>query len=143
MKNVKQETKNGCVIACLATVTENTFDHVHNLTKIDTNEKGVGMQEKLRLLGVLGHSWVHIFPPVLMFDRIYIATVPSLNMQGQNHSVVFDMYADEYVLDPNQGRKNKLVYGSKDDLENGIIGIKGFGDLIEVTGAFSTDGDME
>lgn len=50
-------------------------------------------------------------------DHVYMVSVPSINITGGSHMMVFHMTTDDrwITYDPNDGRKGSLVYGSFGD----------------------------
>ena len=53
---------------------------------------------------------------MIMWDKVYLMTVPSLNLKGINHYIVGDSRGDLFkVYDPNKGKDGKFYYCNEDD----------------------------
>lgn len=107
IKLVTQKRDNDCVLACLAMVSGKNLDEIHQLCldfKGDISYSGITLLETLYLLTKLQINYILYAHPIIVSDRLYMLTVPSLNMQGGNHCII--VYSDEFlnftVLDPAQ-----------------------------------------
>ena len=61
-------------------------------------------------LGVLPRKHLDIS---LYRDKIYMVTVPSLNIEGGTHCIIVTTFkGKEVVFDPQKGRKNKKFYSN-------------------------------
>ena len=108
---VTQPTAESCVHACLAMV---SGVDVQDIIKDLGDDNGLTDDELLAWLvrrhilpleiGAARH--VHPFP----VQGIYLATVPSLNLQGRGHQIVIEANGDYVVYDPNNGYKGREFY---------------------------------
>lgn len=109
----QQLTKSSCVPACIAMITG-----VDQQLIIDEmakhNDSCAGMHAECRQwvrMGYLPHA-VPMNDLVYGRGKVMLATVPSLNIPGGNHRVIFD-WQDEsgiVVYDPNDGYPGREVY---------------------------------
>lgn len=107
---VQQPNGEACVVACCAMVSGRTFDEVRAMAGKDA----LGSDDEDRLLVRLGILPRHPQSQTLQPDRIYLATVPSLNKRATNHRIVIDTRDGCDVYDPNAGRDGVDVYTMRD-----------------------------
>lgn len=84
--------------------------------------------EILRELGVWSIRYASVWLP---WNRVFMVSVPSLNIPGLNHAIVLVTRSETMdIYDPNAGREGALVYGVDCD-------VKSYSDVLEV---FPKDG---
>lgn len=119
-KNVTQG-KNDCVLACMATILNRSLDEIHEVYprfKKD-NLPGLTLFDTYELLNRLGVEYISYMNTMLVWGRIYIVTVPSLNYTGGNHCIVIDCRRRDNTLifDPAEGLIGKRWY-TKENLKS-------------------------
>lgn len=74
----------------------------------------LSFREALNRMGIPFRSFDSADRNSLGDEGVFLASVPSLNIQGGMHQVVIEMLDDAYwrVYDPNQGRDDRLYYTS-------------------------------
>jgi hypothetical protein len=111
IKHVKQPTNTSCVSACIAMLTscdvKIIIEEFHELY----SRAEIRPDEFLARHGIVAEP-VSILDNQLQFDKIYLVSVPSLNVQAVTHQIIIDLRDDENVMlfDPNQGKKSKKYY---------------------------------
>lgn len=126
MKLIQQNNKSACVAACMAMIchevgapfTQEQIQYEFKLLKAGTDllsEMSVWSR-----LGFFATRHDHLKP-----ELILSATVPSLNIVGGNHRVIFDLREYHKILDPNTGLKGVKFYESFDQL-------RGWSELLHV-----------
>lgn len=106
MKLVTQEDDDGCVHACIAMVTGQSYKDVR---AVDRHE--LSMFRVISILSYFGYIGEPQTYPVLPLTSATVAlvTVPSLNIPGGNHQVVW-VADDLKVFDPNEMRAGRKWY---------------------------------
>ena len=112
MQLVKQKTNQDCVYACIAMVCEVELSQVMRVAR---GNYPLGQEEEFELIAHFGY-----LPTLITFEHLgsnctYLATVPSLNLIGDNHIIVITTIKNGLikVFDPNKGREGKKYYDSK------------------------------
>lgn len=125
----KQETHTTCGIACLAmcfNISQKEIVTLAESIKINV-PKGIspnGLEYLINLLcddGKSGHGYIRQVNEWLMFERLYIVSVPSLNLSGSSHWIVIymgeapesgrgDDFNNVRIYDPQEGIEGKLYY---------------------------------
>ena len=122
MKIINQRTSNDCVVCCVAMVAGVSYDEAKKA--FNDNAPYSFMQEGIALVR-LGLFSDHRDPYIMRSGRLYLVTVPSLNLPGVNHRIVIDA-GDKYeVYDPNNGVPGKKFYKDIKDVD-------GFSELVVV-----------
>ncbi len=127
INHVRQEDSHGCVIACIAMVAGKTYAEVRRCfpTYGDNPTSGIQADKRDIVLvrnGIwpIRHTDLNLYP-----DKLYIVSVPSLNIEGGMHSVVVDCTGDAMeLLDPQMGNDGKQWYTNDR--------MRSFGDVLEV-----------
>lgn len=101
--HIVQQRENGCVLACIAMLTNISLDAVYEVYP-EFNGNGVSTEDTLLILKRLGYDPVQYVQPKCFPKRSYIVTAPSLNKPGHNHAVVI---SNLHVYDPNNGTGKK------------------------------------
>ena len=98
IKLKKQESDDGCGIACVAMVADMTVKHAVETIKMTT----LSEQEMDKSLTELDISFVKYDYPNLYAKATYIAITPSLNEAGMNHWIVIQTDSENKltVFDP-------------------------------------------
>lgn len=124
MKFVMQPTPDTCTSACLAMLTgadvQTVIEEFHADWKSTENKINPSTYLSKRLVG---HNVLNDpFNNLLEWDKVYLLTVPSLNIDGGLHHIVIDLRNDfEVVLDPNRGRDSRRYYiGWSDEPRNNL-----------------------
>ncbi len=113
MKFVMQPTPDTCTSACLAMLTgvsvETVIEEFHDVWKNAENKINPSTYLSKRLVS---HNVLNDpFNNLLEWDKVYLLTVPSLNIDGGLHHIIIDLRNDlEVVLDPNRGREGRRYY---------------------------------
>lgn len=106
-----------CPVSCVATcfamiagVPVGVFMGLHD----EYRAARLSLRQALDRLGIPFRSYDSANRNSLGDEGIFLASVPSLNIQGGMHQVVIEMLedADWRVYDPNQGRDDRLYYTS-------------------------------
>lgn len=124
--NLVQQGDNDCALACLAMLSNKTLEEIHSLYP-KFNGVGTTTEEILYLLQLLELDYVLYANPKLVYGRLYLVTVPSLNKANSSHAIIVDLRDWEYsedgsdtiigctIYDPNQDNsKGKQWYSYKD-----------------------------
>jgi len=105
-----------CTMACIAMVGRTTLSAVH---KAFPEFDGIGCNTKdtVNILDRLNIPHILYASDRLFFGRLYILTVPSLNILGGNHDIVVINHSDgsTIILDPNNGKDTKMYYSHLDE----------------------------
>ena len=114
IKHVQQEKNNDCVLACVAMITGERLEDMYKKYKIDLP---LSTDDMIKILTLNGFVCEKQLNSKVHTDNVYIVTVPSINIERLNHSVVFDIQ-DKFILhDPNKGRDGRKVYKSPNDTD--------------------------
>lgn len=106
-----------CPVSCVATcfamiagVPVGVFMGLHE----EYRASRLSLRQALDRLGIPFRSYDSANRNSLGDEGVFLASVPSLNIQGGMHQVVIEMLddADWRVYDPNQGRDDRLYYTS-------------------------------
>lgn len=108
---VTQPTAKSCVHACLAMVSGvDVLDVIKDLGDNDglTDEEMLAwlVRRHIMPLEIGAARHLHSFP----LQGLYLATVPSLNLQGRGHQIVIELNRDYVVHDPNNGYEGREFY---------------------------------
>jgi hypothetical protein len=116
MKEIKhqmQPTPDTCTSACLAMILDVPVANVVEFFHKDWTD---GKTDPAHfLVRNLAKIQIHREPynNTLLFGKVYLLTVPSVNITGRNHHIIVDMRhgeGKEIVYDPNQGRMDCSYY---------------------------------
>lgn len=115
LKHVMQEDSHGCVIACIAIITGRSYQEIKkDFPDFEDNSKGIGADE--RDLVLVRHQMlpVRTVDTHLYADKVYLVSVPSLNIEATMHAIVIDCRTDVSfkVYDPQAGIEGKKAYTS-------------------------------
>ena len=88
MKHISQN-ENDCALACMAMLSNKTLEEIHQLYP-EFNGIGVTTEEILYLLRLLKIEYILYATPRMIYGRLYLVSVPSLNNKG-SHSVIVDL----------------------------------------------------
>lgn len=116
---ITQEDSTGCGIACIAMVTGKSYQEVKEIVKTEPNFAMTPKQLQ-HALEQYKMAYIPYSYPVLWPGRVYIITVPSLNILGGGHYMVIDYRNEDSALlhDPNLNKEGKKVYGYDADLQS-------------------------
>ena len=114
IKHLRQPTSSTCVHTCIAMVSGKSVAVVRKdaaeMFGPGAESRGMGLQHEFAMLTRYKVDYNYILFGQLRFPGLYMASVPSLNLEGRMHRVVIDMRydyeADDYnreVLDPQKG----------------------------------------
>lgn len=116
MKEIKlqqQPTPDTCTAACLAMILDTPVDEVVE----EFHSKWInGLTDPAHyLIKKLAKFQIHREPydRTLHYGKVYLLTVPSVNITGRNHHLLVDMRrgeGKEIVYDPNDGKTDKAHY---------------------------------
>lgn len=137
-----QPTGNSCSSACLAMILDLPAQEIINdfhQDYFDGKTRPFNYLSKVREISNIrrcysdewldGDSW-----------GVFLAVVPSLNLEGITHSVVFDCRDYLIVLDPNKGKPNKKYYTfDQKEVEDNDLAVMLRGYILEV----EFDGDIK
>lgn len=126
-----QPTSDSCMSAAIAMIADMDVNEVYNQLHSDLISKELWFDEVMDGLCI---DYRYMFPKhnTMHMGKVYIASVPSLNMEG-THSIVIDVRKNFKILDPNCGRPNKLVYGDDAMLQDFTLMLEFDGSLFEET----------
>lgn len=107
----QQPTDTSCVYACIAMLMNVPVTDVIDWVKKNLGKNQTTFFETQQCLTAFGLSWSSLCLPHLCAPGYYMATVPSLNMEGESHVVII-YFSDfvERIYDPNEGREGKKFY---------------------------------
>lgn len=113
IKHQKQPTPDTCTSACLAMILDIPVDEVVKEFHEDWMNRRTDPAHYL--IKKLAKFQIHREPydNALLFGKVYLVTVPSVNITGRNHHIIVDMRhgpGKEIVYDPNDGRLDKCRY---------------------------------
>lgn len=113
IKHVRQLHPSGCIIACLAMVTKQTYQDVEkDFSPLDV--RGLSTREMTDYLDKKNIKYTMLKYPDLGWGGVYLAVVPSVNSPRCNHQIVIDYNENQMVvLDPNKGNRGKKYYTAK------------------------------
>ena len=124
IKHINQKCGKSCVAACLEMITgkpQETF-----ISKWGRKDKTIGDEEVKAALRQHGFYYIPYGLNTLVSGRVYIITVPSLNLPRENHAIVIDFRGKICrAYDPQAGISGKLYYKGFED-------ISGFGNVLEI-----------
>ena len=109
MKLVNQINDSTCVHACLAMVSGKPIEDI--IALVGHNE-GMGQSEEIQALRSLGIRFNIGALCDMLPGNTHLVTVPSLNLSASNHRIIVHSTeeSEEIILDPNEGRADRLYY---------------------------------
>lgn len=108
---VNQPTGDSCTSACLSMLTGIDVNQVVEQFHKDWQTNQSDPSEFLSKHGIRSYAHNKVFDHRLDWGTIYLATVPSLNIEGGLHHILIDLSGDKIrVLDPNNGKEGKRYY---------------------------------
>lgn len=114
LKHQQQPTGNTCTSACLAMLLDEDVsgivDEFHQAWRAGTESPATFL--KKRGVDFLVHG--DPYDNRLEWGKVFLLTVPSLNIIGGLHHIVIDLRDEVKVLDPNKGKEWKKYYISWD-----------------------------
>ena len=103
----KQPNATTCVQTCLAMLLNEPVEKVIALA----GDEGMSTLETYAFLERCGFTWNAMLLPSLIWDGIYIVTVPSLNLDARNHAILIETEKGmAKAYDPNNGKLGKQYY---------------------------------
>jgi len=139
IKHQQQRRNDDCSIACVRMIadgygiSENKVEQAINIIhpEFDNNYQGTSSDEICFIFHLLGIRYIAYKTPIMAADRLYIITVPSLNIAGLNHSIIVQAFSSEniVVFDPAEGRDSKKLY-TNDNIKN-----LSYSEVVEILGA--------
>lgn len=121
-----------CVIACIAMVSEIPIEELRD--KYGHIENGINSFEEISFMHYLGIDFCLYSVPCMMWGRVYLITVPSLNCDGGSHRIVADLRTRNYIklLDPNYGQEDIDGRASYDINKNYVDCMPSYFDVVEI-----------
>lgn len=113
MELIKQRTPYDCALACLVMVIGQDYDHVRS--KIPDTGEGMYTNEILDTLDAFDIEWDYSKEVPVSDKDTFILTVPSKNVEGRLHSIV---YHHGKVYDPS----TRIQYTDPEDALGKAIG---------------------
>ena len=116
------QTPDTCMSACMAMITNQTLEEVIKDFHVPFMENEMQASDYLESKGLKVTRLTSEFTG-WHGNHIYVILVPSLNLEAELHSLVFDLRnpKEAILLDPNQGRENKKYYVKYNDpIENDL-----------------------
>ena len=115
MEHIQQPTATTCVHACLAMLAGVSVEGV--IEKYG-HPDGVYEWEESSFAQRMGLDFIKYHTDKVAPGRVYLITVPSLNIPNSLHRVVVDYREAEnpVVLDPNMGKEGKAHYDCLDSI---------------------------
>ena len=113
IKHQKQPTRDTCTSACLAMILGTPVDEVVEEFHKDWTEGKTDPAHYLVKKGVKLQIHREPYDNTVLWGKVYLLTVPSLNVKARTHHVVVDMRGGEgkgIVYDPNEGWTDKARY---------------------------------
>lgn len=111
MRLVNQPTATSCTSACLAMITGIDVHQVIAEFHDDWHSQKSDPAQYLKSKGVEFIINTNPFSTLMEWDKVYLLSVASLNIEGGLHHIVADMRGDrEIILDPNNGKDGKRFY---------------------------------
>lgn len=128
IKSQMQLTKTGCVAACIAMACGKPVKEI--MGEYHHPEDGIDFHSFLGALKIEGVPYIeYTATGFLPYNRVFIISVPSLNIQGHTHAIVVQTQSKEeggcFILDPNSGRPGAKCYGVDQDIVS-------FGQIVEI-----------
>lgn len=113
MKRIKHQKQGDrqCVCTCIAMIAgikKNTVVKRHHVKYMSNNNYGID-----KILEDFGIGYNTCDGNYLHKGKVYLATVPSLNMLGYFHQIIIDNRDGIQVFDPNRGVPGKNYYVTK------------------------------
>lgn len=103
-----------CVVTSIAMLTNKPVDEVKQKYHDDYRSGKCSIRKMLDESGLSYKEFGTLEEAGMVEEGAYLATVPSLNIRGGNHSVVFEVTEDGYfILDPVEGREGRFYYISR------------------------------
>lgn len=127
---VSQEHEKTCGVACFAMVTGLSYED--SLEKFPrAREEGVTLEDLYAQLYGIGAKPIKYATTCMPAERLFIISVPSINIPGGGHWLVADSRrgAERMIYDPNLGSHRRISYGYNDVSE---VEIKTYFDVIEI-----------
>lgn len=129
LKLQQQPTGDTCVSACLAMILDLPVQQVIDEFHRDYCDDKITSAEYLQSKGVK----VKIHPAITRkrsFKGLHLITVPSLNIEGALHQIIWDRRVGEdgpIIFDPNEGKPGKRYYVNKwpEDMQEGEVNVSG------------------
>jgi hypothetical protein len=127
--NFVQQKENGCVLACIAMMTNIPLKMVEDAYP-EFDGIGLSTIDTIRIFNRLGYEPIQYVNPIMFPKRLYMCGIASLNNLGGLHAIVVYCKSDGTmdIYDPLEGIEGKLIYGNKE--EN--IKLKTYTDVIEL-----------
>lgn len=128
LKHQTQPCPTSCVSTSLAIIVDKPCADLVEMFHAKYHDGMLSLREMLNTLGVPFKSYDSCDHCYVDEPGAYLAKVPSLNITGGNHQVVFEMTEDDefYVIDPVQGRDGRRYYVASgqvsNDLEHDLCG---------------------
>jgi len=115
------QKKNGCALVCVAMVSNQSLEVVEEAFPT-FNGVGTTAKELTAILDALDVLHIVYASETIFMDRVYILTVPSLNIKGGLHNIVasLDNNAEISIFDPVQGLPDKLYYSEDEGGANAV-----------------------
>ena len=110
----QQPTDHSCVHACISMVTGVPVEDI--IDEYSLEDEGMALDQEHVVVDTLGYFHITYHAPVVLQGRVFLVTVPSMNIVGNFHRIVIDARVPDnpHVYDPNKGRKGKLCYNNSD-----------------------------
>jgi len=115
IKHQQQPTNNSCVSTCIAMILNQPVDQIIKEFHKDYLNQEINVDEYLHIRGIKCRPLMST-GSVMIWERIYFLSVPSLNVLGYWHQILgyFDNDGNFKIQDPNKGREDKLYYVEHD-----------------------------
>lgn len=98
-----------CGLACIAMLADISLEFL--IEKFPQFNEGITLQEIKYVLTYLFVDYIHYVDPAQYYGRVYLLSIPSLNLPNKSHCIITD-YREKYwkVYDPNEGYPDRKVY---------------------------------
>lgn len=115
----KQPTIMSCVATCLAMLVNEDAIYVDAEFSAEYNKGAMDVPAYLGGFGVSCTPWMSAGIHAISANKVYLATVPSLQLQGLFHQIIIDTRFEQVkVYDPCKGIPSKLHYVFSFDTED-------------------------
>lgn len=119
VKHQMQPCPVSCVCTCLAMITGRPAPEVIEKWHTKYREGNTAMRVILDDLGIEARSFDTLDNISLCEEGVYLCTAPSLNIQAGTHQILVELTEDDYyVLDPVQGRSERMYYVKRGSVKN-------------------------
>lgn len=105
---VNQRTPSDCMVACLQMVTGHQYENLVSLIEHYNDRVPCTPQTSVKILRSLGFNHARRVLDFFISD-VVILSVPSLNLEGKTHAVVWDGRIQK-LFDPNFEKPGKKFY---------------------------------